>query len=194
MLIRTYVQSSFDPIEEGHVCTSTVETPTSILAAAGGPTINVEPPLVIWEWNVHVTWAASDLNVFTPPSAPILAASTSQTSPRNQPTPTRSPKPHETASDHASGLSTGEETGIGVGAGIGIILLAVAAFWVLRRRKRAQRVSAPPQVAQITRHELSEKPIYEVQSEPKTAELDPYASRAELEGDWRGYEVHQSPT
>jgi len=101
-----------------------------------------------YDWPISVMWAESDLDKFTPASAPLLAANAgstsgaaSTTSPAHlSGTATGTALPTPTGS---KGLSTGAQAGIGVGVAVVVLaVLAVAGFIFYQRRKgkRAQEV------------------------------------------------------
>lgn len=125
------------------VCISTVTTSTSLVLA--DRTTVVTDFFSAYDWPISVMWAESDLNKFTPASAPLLAgkaASTSNAASTSSPaqmseTGTSTALPTPTGS---KGLSTGAEVGIGIGvAAIALALLAVAGF-ILYRRRKAKKV------------------------------------------------------
>jgi hypothetical protein len=100
-----------------------------------------------------------------------------------------------------SGLSTGAQAAIGIGVAVVAILLAsILAFFLLRRRRR--RKSSSDQVSDagtfekselpgkgLERAELNDTSVNEVDGTGRPWEMDPDNVRAELEGDWRGWEA-----
>lgn len=103
-------------------------------------------------------WAAKDLPLFTPASAPILPAATlakyesavAAAQPRSSiasatagqtPDPTGLRNgPEDVSHDQSSRLSTGEKIGIGVGVGVGVaaLLLLATVFMLVRKTKRTR--------------------------------------------------------
>lgn len=81
-------------------CASTVATPTTV-ALDENTSFEVSTTIVVEDWPVFVGWQSSDLNLFTPASAPILARTTDTASPSRSsaasktgaPTPSRTPAP-----------------------------------------------------------------------------------------------------
>jgi hypothetical protein len=101
---------------------------------------------VALQYPISVEWAASDLSLFTPASAPVLTTDVSSTISKFTGTlPTtggRKAGPTSTATHTAtdSGLSTGAEAGIAVGAVVAVVtVLAGVIFWMIRRRRGSKR-------------------------------------------------------
>lgn len=110
---------------------------------------------------VQVYWAASDLTSFSPPSAPILAASSTPAQPVSSSmlasatvhvTSTTKETPSMTSAastlpastnlanqSDRQGLSTGAKAGIGVGAAIGVLSILVVGYLFFRRSRRRNR-------------------------------------------------------
>jgi hypothetical protein len=157
-------------------------------------------------WPIEVQWASSDLDSFTPKSAPLSKwydfvtslSSTSQSSTTRPATPVQSGGSQPTSTGNnttgsdSSGLSTGAKAGIGVGAAFAFF--AALAFLVLffmyrRKRKAGTNSTAEPDARthELRSHELQERhqlggnPIHEAAGHPKSRELDS-SPRAELEG------------
>lgn len=138
---------------------------------------------------ITVAYASEDLTLFSTSLTPI------QTSSITPVTTTPSPTPE-------TGLSIGAKVGIGVGVGVGIAILAMFMLGclVLRRRKKRSMTQPASSDATWDKAELSgeSKEVPELESDINGVqelnddfikpELD-NSIRAELEGDWRGWEA-----
>ncbi|KAK4893299.1 hypothetical protein LTR27_008422 [Elasticomyces elasticus] len=154
-----------------------VSSCSAILGSTKGGTANAATVLIsptLWLYGqlftayapvIGVAWASTDLEIFTPASAPLLAtlftespngappSDSSSSSTGLSPTvdvlsssissTTSASSPQLPSSSHAA-MSTGETVGISVGATIvGILLLALGAWLLfLRRKKKSQAITA----------------------------------------------------
>lgn len=135
----------------GYECASWINPPATIALNAQTNT-TITAPALAYEWYISVEWASSDLNLFTPRSAPILATTSvsysTSTSPSAPSRPTGPASSTSPASSHHSpsgggSLSTGAIAGVAVGAAIAFLLIIAAiAFFVLSSRKRKDRKTA----------------------------------------------------
>lgn len=97
-------------------------TTATILAINENTNKTIQPPYSLLDWPFIIAWASSDLNKFTPASAPLVLTES-----------TGGP-------GSSSGLSTGEKAGIGVGVAVGCIaLIALLIFLLIFRRRHRQR-------------------------------------------------------
>ena len=171
-----------------------------------------------------VTWASSDLNRFTPSSAPLKGSamstsdisgsqSHSQKTHSNAPTSTSAaPKSKSTtAAPNPSGLNTGAKAGIGVGVSVFALCLFFIVFWSLRRRRNRQKINQPvdhPYVdakAELPGKDNAKTPrsaaelaadsnFGEMSGVDGALELEGSRQRHELYGDDGGHEVDASVT
>lgn len=158
---------------------------------------------------IIVAYQSSDLSLWNTATSTVAPASTaigsgvdqvSSTAATSQPTLMAVPP---TSSPTASGLSSGEKAGIGVGAALGgLAICASALFFFWRRRRRNQKRSPSPTADPGGKAELpgegreahtdeldNDRQIHEMTGVGKPAMLDHMNVRAELEGDWRGWEA-----
>ncbi|KAJ5764859.1 hypothetical protein N7520_004418 [Penicillium odoratum] len=149
----------------------------------------MKPGGLINAYGLVVAWQATDS---TNPAA--ATATTTATTDTNHTTTSAS---KSTSDDRASGLSAGAKAGIGIGVSVGaIMVLALLAFRILRRRKRQGASSAPgPRTvpanqkhpteldSALTRgYELGSIPLHEADS-LKNGPYEPLShSPVELEG------------
>lgn len=184
-----------EPSERG--CKTIVTIPTTV-ALNPSTNVSVTTAFTAIDWGIKVTWASSDLDLFTPASAPILArmpTAASQTSDNTREqsvtsSRTSALKSAQTTSksltaagsqkqdshsgkavNTSTGLSTGAKAGIAVGAAAVLILFLVCVFLLFLRRHRAKRIA----------QEVIEKRT----SAPRTPRFAPW----ELDGAQR-YEVY----
>ncbi|KAK1809833.1 hypothetical protein LTR12_015795 [Friedmanniomyces endolithicus] len=160
---------------------------------------------------IAVAWAFTDLDRYTPASAPIFAtdltaatigSSTATTTSASQSNPTTSSSTLSTPIQSGSSLSTGATAGIGVDAALGgLALIALGAWLFLRRRKsRAAggaddnhgKAELPGESAEKQRTKAGELStrgeIFEFGGDARPAELEPDV-RYELEGGFQGNEA-----
>lgn len=136
---------------------------------------------------ITVTWVASDLESFTPASAPLLQlreAAFTVSSSGNRSTGSSQP--------NSSELTTGSKVGIGIGVPIGVVLvIAISGCLMYRRSQRSakQHVSADPSIFLAeSKPELGcESQVHEIDSRRLAAEADESNARHELEGNQSGY-------
>ena len=157
-------------------------------------------------WPIEVQWASSDLDNFTPKSAPLSnwvdlvtsSSSATQSSATHPATRAQSSGSQPTSTAHtdtgnaSSGLSTGAKAGIGVGAAFAFFatLACIVLFFMARRKRKTAPDSTGEPHASMSelpghelreRHQLSGNPIHEAAGHYKPRELDS-SPRAELEG------------
>jgi LPXTG-motif cell wall-anchored protein len=109
-------------------------------------TTAISGPISMWGQPVVVEFQQKDLTLFSTSTSSISSSTSSRSSGTASPsattaqpaiTSTGSPTP---STDPKSGLSTGAQAGIGVGVAIvALILLAIAAFFLRRKRKASQK-------------------------------------------------------
>jgi hypothetical protein len=197
-------------------CTSLISADT-VLSLENGlyKTVDLSSTFIGYQWPLSVEWASSDLSLFTPASAPRLAATQSSgildlgsMAPVGTMTPSQS-----SAVDHGS-LSTGAKAGIGVGVAVaGAMIIGALVLWFLRRRVMRKRI---PDLAANNAHPYVDGKVElphdgaeirapgipvelgamnqsprEVDGETKANELSGkrQMSPVELEGNWYGHEA-----
>lgn len=153
---------------------------------------------------VLVAWESSDLDSFTPASAPLIRAVTSNLTSITSSTATSAAPSDTTSLDETppNGLTAGARAGIGVGVACGIGLACVVLGFVLYKRRRRTREDAvtelpATQAPSERKAELgSDGHIEEIDGLGIIPEADHANARYELEGNWQGYETSgaKSPT
>ena len=156
-------------------------------------------PFLAYAPTIAVAWASSDLEYFTPVSAPnqgvIVITSTLSGS-------TPSAPAGSSVSRHHASMNVGSKTGIGIGASLGALILIALGAWALLRRRNArtakQRVSSgdkaelPGQDAEKKSFKVTELgpdgEVYEKGGHGRPVELE-HDIRYELEGAFRGHEA-----
>lgn len=188
---------AFGSASDGLNCKSLITTPTVALAT----TTNRQPVITSLSHGffeaagraVTVEWASTDLKFFNPPSAPLaMLAGT------NTPANTTS---SSTATNQPVSISTGAKAGIGVGVSAVVLFLIALGAWlfVLRRRRRRRLApsTSPTEKAELPGHEAEKKfaelspngERVEAIDTGRPPEMDDRSTRAELEGDFHGYEA-----
>ncbi|TKA45173.1 hypothetical protein B0A54_04269 [Friedmanniomyces endolithicus] len=160
---------------------------------------------------IAVAWALTDLDRYTPASAPIFAtdltaatvrSSTATTISASQSSPTTSSSTLSTPIQSSSSLSTGATAGIGVGAALGGLALIALEVWLFLRRRKSRaaggaddnhgKAELPGESAEkqhTKAGELSTRgEIFEFGGDARPAELEPDV-RYELEGGFQGHEA-----
>ncbi|KAK5115454.1 hypothetical protein LTR62_001113 [Meristemomyces frigidus] len=131
-------------------CSMYVATSTTV--RSGSQTAAPLSNFIALQWPVSVQWQSTDLDVFSPASAPLLVQtqtsstvsgrSESLTAARSA-TESRASVGAATAtaagSSGSGGLSTGAEAGIGAGIGALALVLIGLAIWIFLRRRRNKR-------------------------------------------------------
>lgn len=159
----------------------------------------------------QVVWASTDLESFTPRSAPLLTSFTSSppvTSSSQQSvtsfqssTSSRSISSHTTSPGSSNSLSTGAQAGIGVGVSIvGLVVLAILGWCLLWRKRRRRETLREISVGEASNLPTKEDPAttmqpYKDKSETSHQVGELHASgspRSELEGSWTGRDPRQS--
>ena len=154
-----------------------------------------------------VAWESSDLQSFSPPSAPLLqvaatTTSNSFTGPGSDATQSASLAQGTSQSANTSsaqGLAEDAKIGIGVGTACGAILTCIM-VGVLTYRFRvrhlrdiaseAQQTGASTSAGILPKAELGgESHVHEIGGQEIFAEADNMGVRYELEGDWHGHEA-----
>lgn len=111
-------------------CYSTVTTPTVVLS--GGSEVTATTSFIAADWDIKVVWESSDLNHFTPASAPLLSRDTETATPSRNDTDQPEPK--------AGALMTpGQIAGMSTGISIFVIAVFATGVYALWRRKRKRR-------------------------------------------------------
>jgi hypothetical protein len=171
------------------LCAKLVTTATPVVI--GSSTVTATPPFMAIDNPVMVAWVSSDLDLFTPASAPLLEDRA--TSSRNATTfsPGSQRKSNTTTS---SGLSSGAKAGIAAGniCGLLVIVLLVLLLACVRKHHQQRKESETNHEAlegHLNQIEGDTVAIFEASAEPKPAEADFSNARVELDGDWYGYEV-----
>lgn len=166
------------------ICAKIVTTPT--LVVVDSLTITRTKPFVAGEYPIEVAWQTSDLDSFTPASAPLLKAVE----------PTNTSQNSESTS---SSLSTGTKASIAVGSIFGLLLLVALAILLARARKHhIKRTEGRSMAAPLgdsvmpAKVESDSRAIFEANEDCNPAEADFSHMRVELEGDWPGREVTAS--
>ena len=136
-------------VERG--CTSSVAFTSTSVAPFPSETTTVEQSLVLAAVPIVIAWASSDLDSFTPKSAPLRLHPASSTatqtvntppSPATQTTGPANSNPGLAPAKAGSTLSTGAKAGISVGIGIAVLAALVAGVWLFVRHKRKSRGTA----------------------------------------------------
>lgn len=101
----------------------------------------MQPPYFVLDWPLNMAWGTTDLDKFTPASAPlVLTQVTGKPSSETQP---------------SDGLSTGVKAGIGAGVALLVLaLIALIACLLIMRRRRAERR------AEESRREMESREAY----------------------------------
>lgn len=164
-------------------------TPTTVVLAEN-TFVKTSGHILVADWPIFIAWQSSDLNHFTPASAPLLTATpmptaaptpVSSTSPISSKTrvPMSTESPH-----HHSGTSTDTEAGIGVGVAVtGLTIIAILIAWLVSRKKRQSGPREAP-VETVLKHKHSE---LDGQAIFERGVTTPY--RAELPTSWHGFEM-----
>ena len=154
-------------------------------------TSTITHPFIAADDVIIVGWASSDLEKFTPASAPLLKAVDTATSHHNQSNVSSASTP--------SGLTAETKGWIALGTIGGVLCLVVFGFLLARARRhhveeKRKLLHAAEMGGQLGRNKFESdgSAIFEADEECKPAEADPSCIRAELEGNWRGYEVATS--
>ena len=192
---------SWDTDNNRDYCSTYVATST--LVHSGTYTTPVAySNFVALQWPISVMWLEADLSRFDPPSAPILAptSSTSSQSSSTTSTPsstqgtaggaaltsstsipaasTTSMPPATSSAAPSGGLSTGAQAGIGVGVAVPVVAFLGLGIWFYLYRKRAKGSKA----------ENSDSPV-------DGTGRQPFGMKAELAGDEahspRGYRAEK---
>ena len=179
----------------GIFCESFVNSKT--LVAVNASDIVTANKIVLNDGPVIVAWQSSDLDFFTPRSAPILNPAYLTALTANPSTSTSTHEPTATNQKGSNGLSTGAKAGIGLGSALGclaVIATMILTFVYRRRRRLGPRIRAEMEgiSGRGGRQNLDSTPVFEAHPHAKPVEADSTA-RAELEGDFHGNEVPHAP-
>lgn len=128
------------------MCTRLVTTPTTV-ALHSGDFSSIKTDFTAADVWLAIAWASSDLNNFTPKSAPILARMTETALSSSSSAAATGAKPggpsktgHAEHKSSGGDLSTGADAGIAVGTAIVVLVVVGLLVWFcLRRRKRRQQ-------------------------------------------------------
>lgn len=146
--------------------------------------------------SIVVAYQSSDLSLWATPTSTSISDSASTSRPTEtivSPTATSTPSP---------GVSTGAQAGIGVGVTVLALLGFLAAgLWFWRHKKAGARdAAAPPYDSKaelsgdgVHRELGGDGVVFEKSSFVKPVEVG-NDSPAELDGDWRGWEVNALPS
>ena len=199
---RTELRNSGMVIVHKTLCT--VVTDTMIVANANASMTLPKFDVLLVEAPIRVGWQSSDLDLFTPASAPLFqnaylltAATTDTTTIISTPTfiPASAGKTGRVVAptNKSDFLSKGDKAGIGVGVALACLFVAVGILVVMHRnrrrsslRRRAEKDTSAPGIRD--RANLDGTQIYEASPHSRPAEADS-TSRAELEGGWHGHEA-----
>ena len=98
---------------------------------------------------IIATWAQSDLQWFTPRSAPLLppASITSALEAAARSSASYSAA-FSYAASHSPALTTADKAGIGVGVGVGVLIILGAVFFLFRLRRKRRRARVSGKVAE----------------------------------------------
>jgi hypothetical protein len=122
-----------------------------VISVDGSSTTTITPSIsfVAYQWPLSVEWASSDLSLFTPASAPVIASDATSTIASGTDTAITSgarqsgqiPAATTRSATSDTGLSTGATAGIAVGAVVAVIaVLAGILFWWFKRRRSSQLI------------------------------------------------------
>ncbi|KAI1334398.1 hypothetical protein F5Y15DRAFT_291964 [Xylariaceae sp. FL0016] len=155
---------------------------------------------------ISVAWQESDLPLFTPASAPLLALAAqgitfppaSASSSLTSSTTSSSSSSSTSAASGSSSLSTGAAAGIGVGVTVCLFALILGVWWFVRHFQVMRRNNSSPQegagVAREKTENLHHGNPYAVNQHPVEApdttlryEVDGRNPRSELDGGWQGH-------
>jgi hypothetical protein len=159
---------------------------------------------------LSVAWAESDLDFFTPKSAPIkalerqgvtfTASSSSTTSQTRQVSPgSRASASAKSTSDTNSnqGLSTGAAAGIGVGATIGgLAILGLLIWWLRKHFQISKRNRDLPTYTEAEKRASAgqyQGLPQELHGQQRAAELEGMHQRSELDAGYHGVEAPKDP-
>ena len=114
-------------------CMSTVTTSTTVVNDKG-TTVTMTSPFIAADWDIKVVWAYSQLDVFTPASAPLLRrVSLGSATPTNNVTSQGRP-PRGAQMERA--MSPGQLVGISAGVLFFVVAVFASGVYALWRRKR----------------------------------------------------------
>lgn len=164
-------------------CTKLITTPTSVFFP--WQSWGVRSSFVVMDQVIMIAWESSDLDVFTPASAPLIRDLQA----------TKAPPSPQTTELSMPGLSKGAKAGAVIGSIFGLALLIGLA--ILMNRMRRYRLSLqdrsivePEKEDSGTRQVDSDSSaLYKANGDSRLSEADFANSRAELEGHWHGYEM-----
>lgn len=173
-------------------CVKLVTPPTPVVV--GSSTITATEPFLALEPVVPIAWASSDLDLFTPASAPLLQAEDRAISSANTTTPSPGSERKSHATTSSSGLSTGVKVGIATGSICGLLVIVLLVLLLSRMRnhhlqKKERATKNGALEGNLNHIESDTLAIFEASSESKPAEADSSNARVELDGYWHGYEV-----
>lgn len=136
---------------------------TTIMAINENTNKTITPPYILADWPLIIAWDSSNLDTFTPASAPLPSVFREATS---------------GDSSSSGGLSTGVKAGIGAGIGVGVlVLIALFVFLLIFRRKHRQRQVAEQDPGRFSYdgHYAKPPPGYEPPNSPLIESAAKYA-------------------
>ena len=159
-------------------CGSLVPTSTPVIS--GSSTITMTVPFMVLDYPVQIAWKSSDLDLFTPASAPLLKAVETTTSHHSGMKPTSNPT--------SPGLTVKTKAWIAVGTIGGILCFILLVFLLVRvrkhhlqRKERARNEKAFDNPSKPERLCSRSFEIYEASPESNPAEADSSNARVELD-------------
>lgn len=177
------------------------ETHTSTAVVINGATTTTsEGNWTLRAPTIRVAWQTSDLYRWWLAANATTSTNSFDVASTSSPTASISGSTDTPTADQASPrLSTGAKAGIGTGvAVVGLMIAAIVLFFSRRRNRKTQNDSEEKTDA-FTKSELpgeSKKQaeiagenVYEAEQQQKPNEADNRNTRAELEGDWTGWEA-----
>lgn len=176
-------QMTFNAVAQ--TCEGLMPASTSVIQ--DNRTVQQDESFTAFGQAVVIAWQSSDLESFSPASAPVLGYSSNSNS-------------TDSEQSSSNGLPTDAKIGVGVGVTVGILLVGSLLGSVLYRRFRRGKGSAvsvdekliavlPTSLAEQKAELGSDGHIQEIGGRKVLAEADGTDVRHELEGDWQGYEV-----
>lgn len=173
-------------------CGTIVTTDTVVVIES---TTRTTQNFVAMESMIMIVWASDDLDRFTPASAPLLQA-VDRTTPAPKKTATTHSGDKSTSGSTASGLTAETKAWIAVGTIGAVVFFTVLGFLLaLARRHHMAKRRTSVNTATVDREivpgkaESDSSGVFEADDESKPAEADASNTRAELEGDWHGFEA-----
>ncbi|RGP76560.1 hypothetical protein FLONG3_5222 [Fusarium longipes] len=119
----------------GWSCETSITSIGKVTTVVSDTTVTVTES-VLWANPIRVAWQESDLSLFSPESAPLLALQSATAAISST---TQEPSSNSGDSGGGDGLSSGAAAGIGVGAGIAGMVIIGALWWFAKRYRALRR-------------------------------------------------------